>query len=164
MQRFQSVSRLTGWIVLFAIITIAIAPSLVQSNTVDAFSITLVEVSETARLPTWLQRLNLSEAQIRQVFEIDAVLEQRLESILTSQQYSQWQSSQINLSDDAQGEPWTFEDLSIELSPYQQAAVDASFQSALQNLVDILSVEQRQQLREYLLEDETPTTLLRTEN
>ena len=51
------------------------------------------------------------------------------------------------------------EDLDIELSPYQQAAVDASFQAAMQSLIGILSVEQKQQLREYLL-NETSTTEL----
>ncbi|MEO1792383.1 MAG: hypothetical protein AAFR25_09195, partial [Cyanobacteria bacterium J06629_19] len=36
------------------------------------------------QLPDWLQILDLNEAQIRQVFEIDSLLEQRLQMILNS--------------------------------------------------------------------------------
>jgi len=115
----------------------------------------MLEDSAGAILPEWLQILDLNEAQIRHMLEIDALLEQRLQSILTSDQYSQWRSSQINLSDATENETWTFADINIDLSSYQQVAVDAAFRDSFQSVIAILSVEQNQRLLQYLSEENT---------
>ena len=117
----------------------------------------LVEIDEAIRLPGWLQAFNLSEKKIRQVIEIDRELEQRLEVVLTRYQYSQWQSSHINISDEAQCKTWTFEDLNIELSPYQKMAIKTFFEAAMENLLYILSPKQKQHLIRCLLKNKTDT-------
>lgn len=144
-----------GCIRMFAVISLIMMLAMMDAS---AASFSPVALSDTEpanaddinRLPDWLLRLELNAAQVHRVFEIDALLEQQLELILTSRQYSQWQSSQAILSTQS----WNFQDLNIDLSPYQQAAVDTSFHSAMQSLLTMLSLEQKQQLMQYL-SDET---------
>ena len=120
-------------------------------------SSTLVKIDEAIRLPGWLQAFNLSDEQIRHVVEIDGELEQRLEVVLTRHQYSQWKSSHMNMSDEAQCKTWTFEDLNIELSPYQKMAIKSFFEAAMENLLHVLSPEQKRYLIRRLLENEMDT-------
>ncbi|MGD1900558.1 MAG: hypothetical protein ACFB16_26925 [Phormidesmis sp.] len=142
---FATVSVLTSLLIMLPTMD-ATAASL--TNTASSEIVT-DETNAASQLPNWLLRLDLNATQVHQVFEIDALLERQLELILTGRQYSQWQSSQAMLS----SESWTFEDLNIDLSSYQQVAVDASFQSAMQNLLNILSLEQKQQLMQYLSDE-----------
>ncbi|MEL7329633.1 MAG: hypothetical protein AAGJ69_07300 [Cyanobacteria bacterium J06559_1] len=111
------------------------------------------KVSTDPHLPEWLEVLNLNETQVRQVFEIDALLEQRLQIILTRGQYSRWRAAQINFPEATEHETWTFEDINIDLSPYQQTAVEAAFQDSLQRVLAMLTVEQNQRLLQYLSEE-----------
>ena len=117
-------------------------------------SSTLVKIDEAIRLPSWLQAFNLSDEQIRQVVEIDRELEQRLEVVLTRYQYSQWKSSHISMADEAQCKTWTFENLNIKLSPYQTMAIKSFFEAAMENLLHVLSPEQKRHLIRRLLENE----------
>lgn len=117
-------------------------------------SSTLVKIDEAIRLPSWLQACKLSDEQIRHVVEIDRELEQRLEVVLTRYQYSQWKSSHINMSNEAQCKTWTFEDLNIELSPYQKTAIKSFFEAAMENLLNVLLPKQKRHLIRRLLENE----------
>ncbi|MEL6603967.1 MAG: hypothetical protein AAFP20_12150 [Cyanobacteria bacterium J06614_10] len=152
-QSFRRFSA-TGWSGLFTAASLLSPTSIIDTSVVNSDTVIFPEPVTSAEenaieLPDWLVNLDLNDVQINQVVEIDNQLEQRLELILTGSQYRQWQSSQATLSE----ETWNFEDLGIYLSPYQQAAVDVSFQSAMQNLLNILSSEQRQQLIQTLSEE-----------
>ena len=120
-------------------------------------SSTLVKIDEAIRLPGWLQAFNLSDEQIRHVVEIDRELEQRLKVVLTRYQYSQWRGSHINIADETQYKTWTFEDLNIELSPYQKMAIKSFFEAAMEKLLHVLSPEQKRHLIRRLSENEMNT-------
>jgi len=161
MNPFRKVSVRTRLIGLAAGVGMVVVSSMVEASSITPASTVFMEDLKASEaeiwLPGWLQMLNLDELQVRQVIEIDAVLEQRLQSILTSDQYSQWRSSQINLSDATEHETWTFADIDIDLSSYQQVAVDATFKDAMESVIAILSVEQTQQLLQYLTEENSMT-------
>ena len=144
---------------ILAIVVLTLAPVLMADSATSVAmaarlgavsgTISAAERTQTAQLPDWLLRLNLSDTQMRQVFEIDALLEQQIQFVLTERQYSQWRSSQAILSNQS----WNFEDLNIALSPYQQVAIDESFRLATQRLIDMLSIAQKQQLMQYLSDE-----------
>lgn len=137
----------------FAAAGVAIAPTIILTHPAMPLSTTSVESGSATQLPAWLQALDLTDDQVRRVFEIDALLEQQLQTILTTAQYSQWQSSQIALSDTVGNGTWTFEDINIELSPYQQTAVNAAFRASLETVLAMLSIEQKRLLLQYLSEE-----------
>ena len=155
MQSFRKVLMTTAYIGLCTCISMTVALPAVEASTTNSSAIIAAQssqISTDTQMPEWLQVLNLDEVQTRQIIEIDALLEQRLHVILTERQYSQWRSSQSTISDATGNETWTFEDINIDLSPYQQAAVDAVFRESFQRVLAILSVEQNRQLLQYLSE------------
>lgn len=143
-----------GCIRMFVVVSLMLLLAMMDASAASFTPVALSNAEPTNtddinRLPDWLLRLDLNAAQVHRVFEIDALLEQQLELILTSRQYSQWQASQAMLSNQS----WNFEELNIDLSAYQQAAVDTSFHAAMQSLLAMLSLEQKQQLMQYLSDE-----------
>ncbi|MEM8808100.1 MAG: hypothetical protein AAGF01_18930 [Cyanobacteria bacterium P01_G01_bin.38] len=110
-------------------------------------------VADGISLPTWLSNLDLSTEQTHQIMVVDGILAQELEAILTSEQYTQLQDSFVEGPD----EPLSIYELNLGLSTYQQTAVNVAFQNAMQQLLNILSDEQRQQFFQDLWdEQQTP--------
>ncbi|MEO0458348.1 MAG: hypothetical protein AAF152_17450 [Cyanobacteria bacterium P01_A01_bin.114] len=119
-----------------------------NTDSVPLFS-PLTYASEKSSLPAWLSELNLTSEQTQQVMMIDAMLAQELAAILTPDQFAQLQSS---FADDS-SEPMSINALELGLSVYQQTAVDVALEEAMQRLLSILSVEQRQQFFQDLLDE-----------
>ena len=101
-------------------------------------------------LPQWLRVLELTPTQTQQVIEIDAVLHQQMTVILTTGQY---ETLKLFMRND-EAEQASIYEANLDLSPYQQAALDAVFENAIMNIVNILSQEQQQQFF-YNLENQT---------
>lgn len=102
-------------------------------------------------LPQWLRVLELTPTQTQQVIEIDAVLHQQMTAILTTGQY---ETLKLFMRNDETEQASIYE-ADLDLSPYQRAALDAVFEEAMMNIVNILSQEQRQ-LFFYNLENQMP--------
>ncbi|MEM9163200.1 MAG: Spy/CpxP family protein refolding chaperone, partial [Cyanobacteria bacterium P01_F01_bin.4] len=127
-----------------------------KPNLVSLFAL-LTPATQGVNLPPWLSELNLTPEQTHQVMMIDAMLAQELEAILTSDQLAQLQDSFADDSSETLG----IDALGLGLSVYQQTAVDVAIQDAMQRLLNILSVEQRQQFFQDLWDDRsTPDTNL----
>ena len=92
-------------------------------------------------LPQWLRVLELTPAQTQQVIEIDAVLHRQMTAILTTGQYETLKLFMRNDEAESAG----IHEANLDLSPYQRAALDAVFEDAIMNIVNILSQEQQQQ-------------------
>ena len=124
------------------------SPELASAATITN---TYTSNADTDPLPQWLKALNLTTIQVHQVLMIDAALNQQMLAILTTDQYERLQ---IFMSNDETDQA-DINDADLDLSLYQQAALDAVFEEAITNLVNILSQEQ-QQLFFYNLENRVP--------
>lgn len=112
---------------------------------------TATSSTEATVLPEWLRMLNLTPLQIRQVLGIDTVLHQQMVAILTTEQYAKLEL----FMDNNETKYLDIYDADLDLSIYQQAALNNAFEEAIISLVNVLSLEQ-QQLFFYNLESHDP--------
>ena len=146
---FQSLARRLAPMGIFCCLVIVLLGSLRSVPVIASNTTTLSDESTT--LPEWLTTLELTPLQIRQVLGIDTVLHQQIRAILTTQQYNKLQT----FMDENESQQLNIHDVDLDLSLYQQAALNTAFEEAITSLINILSLEQKQ-LFFYNLENHSP--------
>ena len=117
---------------------VIVLPVALRRVPVSASSTTPIN-AESTTLPEWLTTLDLTPLQIRQVLGIDTVLHQQIVAILTTEQYNKLQT----FMDANENQSLNIHDVDLDLSLYQQAALNTAFEAAITSLVNILSLEQK---------------------
>ena len=134
---YQSLTRLWSAVGMLCLVVILPSGLLVSVGAIESRA--AVSSDDTPALPEWLGALDLTPLQIRQIVAIDTVLDQQMAAILTTGQYAQLQTLM-----DGSRRQLSIQDAALELSLYQQAALDMAFQEAMTSIVNILSQEQQQ--------------------